>query len=108
MQALIDFINNFWESCKNFINWIFELLIPVLAKVFQFIMDIVFRVVKEFLSALDFGSYGLSYASHWLSLPDQLIYLLNACMVPQALTLLAGAYTLRFVLNLIPASFTRV
>lgn len=108
MDYLLDFVNKFVEIMKNIFLWAFDLIVDVLKTAVFFIFDGALAVIQAFLSALDLGSYALSYASYWGALPSQLVYLLNACMVPQALTLLAGAYTIRFIINLIPGAFTRV
>jgi len=108
MDWFRDFINSFWESLRNFALWVLDLFIDTLSYALPFILDGIFSVVTALVAGLDLGSYALSYASAWGLLPSQLIYLLNACYVPQCLTIMAGAHAIRFILNLIPASFTRI
>lgn len=108
LQWLIDFVNGFWTALYNALTWCFDTLSDVLVNVVSLIFEGIFTVIVAIVGSFDLSSLALSYASSWGLLPPQLVYVLIATGIPQGLQLLAMAYTIRFILNLIPAAFTRV
>lgn len=65
-------------------------------------------LIEAIVGAIDVGSHVTSIAAQWGVLPDVMVYLINAVGIPQALSVIGWAYGIRFILNLIPATFTRV
>lgn len=87
--------------------WLLDSLVYVLLLPFCFILQGVLSVIIALLNVIDFGSYGiLSIMSY--GLPSQFIYFFAAFGVPQFLLIIAGAYLVRLLLNLIPSWATRV
>lgn len=65
-------------------------------------------IIESIVSAVDLGTLITSTAASWNVLPPTLIYLINSMGIPDALSVIGWAYTVRFVLNIIPASLTRI
>ncbi|MBF0330158.1 MAG: DUF2523 domain-containing protein [Nitrospirae bacterium] len=108
MNAIINFFASFWEFLKSALSWTVGALGDVMQGVLSVFFEGFFAIVYALVASLDLGTYTLSLASTWGALPTQAVYLLNAIGIPQGLTMLAYAYGIRLILNLIPASITRV
>lgn len=65
-------------------------------------------IIETMVDAIDLGANITSVASSWGVLPPQLVYLINSLGVPQALALVGWAFGIRFMLNLLPGSITRI
>jgi len=108
MEWLVDFVNSFGAILMNILStvfhWIFAILGMVVGLIFTGLLTIVFGIV----SALDLGSWALNSASYWGYLDPTVSWLLVSTGVPTGLSMLGSAYVVRFVLNLIPAEFTRI
>ena len=74
-----------------------------------FLIDIVLSTVTLIVESIDFAQMSvLENFSDWSSLPSQVLWVLDYMNFGQCLTMLAGAYGIRLLLNLIPAAFTRI
>lgn len=93
-----------WGLLKLMLDGFFT----VLTSFILFVLDGIFTVILAFVSSLDLSSLVFTQAALWSDLPPQAIYFINACGLPQGCTLIAGAMTIRLLLNLLPAAVTRV
>ncbi|MBU0673270.1 MAG: DUF2523 domain-containing protein [Proteobacteria bacterium] len=75
---------------------------------FFMIFDGFLFTVTTLISALDLSSLAFTEIASWADLPPQLIYLINQLGLPQCAGILAGAITIRMILNIIPAAVTRI
>lgn len=101
-------LNEFWNLIVDGFTWVLEAFQIVFKFIFFTIFDGILIIVEGFFSTLDLSAIAFSYAAEWSHLPSQSIWIINQIALPQALTLLAGAYLIRLTLNLIPAALTRV
>lgn len=108
MTAIIDFVNNFVTIIWNFGTWLFEIVISLIAFLIMLVLKLAFKIVILVLSGLDLPSYMLDYTQIWGLLPCQVVWIINACGLPQGLGMIGVALMVRFTINLIPAEFTRV
>lgn len=88
--------------------WLLDGVILVLGLTLYYIVDGFFTVCTTIIATLDISSSVFNFAASLSSLPTQLTWLLDAVGFPQCVTVLAAAYLVRFLLNLIPAALTRV
>lgn len=106
----MDIIN--WSDLLDILfapfMWALNGAILVIGHVFYYIFDGLLTVVFTIISGLDISSVGFNYLSQLAGLPEPLLFCLNVCSFPQCLVIISGAYSLRLLLNLIPAEFTRV
>ena len=65
-------------------------------------------IVETMVSAIDVSSIITTSLAQWDVLPGPMLYLINSMGIPPALSIVGYAYGIRFLLNLIPASLTRV
>ncbi len=103
------FLESFIEKAINLVEWLFLSVINGIADLFYFIIDITLTVLTTLVEAVDFSQVSVLQAfNDWNLLPAQVIWILDYMNFAQCLTLLAGAYGIRLLLNLIPAAVTRV
>lgn len=106
--GVTEFIASFWESIKaafvTFLNTVFSLI----GWVFYCIFDGFLAVVFAFFDTLDLSVVAFDMAASWSDLPPQLIWLIVQLSIPQCLTIITGAIGVRLLLNIIPASLTRI
>lgn len=112
---ILDFINKFWSYILNFFNALFNVFSWVLDAVVYVFLNIPYYLFKMFLSVvyglvslLNVGSLAVDITTGWGLLPPQLGYLIGQVGLDVGLSMLALAYGIRFVLNLIPGALTRV
>lgn len=89
-------------------QWILDGVVYALKTVICFILDAVLNVILLFLQGIDFiGGLALQFVQ-FANLPPQAIYLLQAMGIFDFISIIASAYLIRLLLNLIPAAFTRL
>lgn len=106
--TIYEFISKIWDYLYIALKWLFDAFMTGISEFFYLMVDGFFTAVETFISGLDFSSYILNITGVWDLLPTQLSYIISQCGITQGLTMLAGAYTLRMLLNLIPAALTRI
>ena len=106
--VIIDWLRTFWHWIETGLKLILDGFILLLQFVVYTILDGLFLVVETALAAINVSSIVFNYAASWANLPTQLIWLINAVNLPQCFTILGAAYGIRLLLNVIPATFTRV
>lgn len=108
MQAVIDFVNQFIQIVYNFGAWIVDLMFDVVAWVLGLTLKLAFKIVLAVITGLNLPAYMLDYSSTWNLLSPQVVWIIGVCGLAQGLGMIGVAVTVRFMLNLIPASLTRV
>ncbi len=119
MQWLKDYLNSFWTTAYNFLLWLVESffflcfwLLKGIAEVIGWVVYTIFDgflvVIHGFFSALDLSALAFSHAAAWSSLPAQVVWFVDQIGIAQCFTMLAAAFSIRLLLNLIPGTFTRV
>ena len=103
-----SWLNTFWSYLAGLFTELLEIIFKIIGWVFYCIFDGFLAVVYAFVQALDLSSVAFGVASQWTNLPNPLIWLVNSLALPQCITIIAGAMTIRLLLNLIPAAFTRI
>ncbi len=88
--------------------WILDGFVYVIGFTLYYVMDGFLLFVYVFLAGLDLSAIAFDFIGQAAGFPSQLLFLLDAIAFPQALTIISGAYLVRFLLNLIPGIFTRV
>jgi hypothetical protein len=106
--VIIDWLSDFWSWVETGFHWILDGFVILIQFVAYTILDGLFLVIETTLAAVDLSSVIFNYAAAWSSLPEQLVWLINAVGLPQCLAILGAAYLVRLTLNLIPSVFTRV
>lgn len=85
-----------------------EILSDILMGVLYLIVEGFLTIVETMVSAIDVSSIITDSLTQWNVLPGPMLYLINAIGIPPALAIVGYAYGIRFLLNLIPASLTRI
>lgn len=108
MQKLWDFLVGFWETLGTFINFVIDGFLYLLFFVLKLALDGFLSTVYLVISTLDVGSFVFNAAAAWTGMDMRIVWLVNSIGLPTCMTILGGAYVIRFLMNLIPAAFTRV
>ncbi len=121
INDIIEWLGKFWDVLYNFFYWIasavlvllkwlltglLTVLITIFGEIFFFIADGFFTIVEGFFSTLDLSS--LALISFGSDLNAQLVWFAVQLGLAQCISLLASGLTIRLLLNLIPASLTRI
>lgn len=108
MQKLWDFITTFWERIGDVLEYLLDGAVYLLMVVVRLILDGFLTVVYLSVASIDLGSFVFNAAAAWTGMDPQIVWVINGLGIPTCLTILGGAYVIRFGLNLIPAALTRV
>jgi len=100
-DALVSYLGTLFK-------WLLDGVLWVIGKVLYVIFDGLLTVIDTIFKSIDVSSYLTSNALSWANMPSQLIWLVNQIGIPQGLTIIASAISLRMLINLIPAEFTRI
>ena len=100
----------FWflEGLYILLKFLIDGTLTILKVLFVWSFDGALTLVHAFVDSLDFSNVVFNYFGDWGLLSPQALYVVNQSGIPQGLTLLAYAISIRVLLNLIPAAFTRV
>lgn len=108
MTYIKSFLSVFWEIVYMVFEWALDGCLFVIKSALFFIFDGILSIIEALFSSIDFGVLTSSTLCNWAGLPPQMIYLLNACGIPQCISILVAAIGIRMLINLIPAEFTRI
>lgn len=104
-----------WSEIQQLITSVYEFFAGIFTAFKDWVLDIVFyifdkvlSVVETFIRTIDFPEIWNTYSNIWSFLPDQFLYLFHQVKLDVCIAIIAGAYTVRFLLNLIPGVFTRI
>jgi hypothetical protein len=95
-------------ALKTFFWWVLEQIKDFLAWIWYWLFDKICDAIEFAISIIELPGTIIDSLFAWASLPDQVLYILHAIGFPAGVAILIAAITLRFLINLIPAVFTRV
>ena len=107
-DAVLSFLNQVVTILFEVVMWLLNAVVWIFTKIIYFTLDGFFSVIIAFINGIDLNGVMPYIQSSWGTLPAQIIWLANAIGLPQGLGILASAYLIRMLLNLIPAVFTRI
>jgi hypothetical protein len=105
---LIDFFASFFDLLTSLFVAVLSPVFKVLGYLVYWICDGILYSFWLYLSTLDMSAVAFDWAARWAGLPPQLVYLVTAVGLPQCLLIISEAILVRFLINLIPAEFTRI
>ena len=108
MQWLKDFINGFFSLLYDGFLWLVEGIISALSYFLYTLYDGFLFIVWAIFAGIDCSELMFDLGARYAGLPEQLIWLVNAVDLPQALTYIVFGIITRMWLNVIPAALTRI
>lgn len=109
LNIIREFCLGFWDGVQTVFGWIFDTVLSLFTGMFLEVIKITLEFVLTFINALDLTELVvLQNVQSWTGIPDATIYILNYINITTCITALLGALFLRFILNIIPASITRI
>lgn len=104
-----EFFSFFWNQAVSILKWLLYNLFNLLIDIFYIPFDFVLSTFETLITSINFLELKtLNTFAKWNLIPDQVLYVLDRMNLGYCLTMLLMAYTIRLILNLIPAAFTRV
>lgn len=110
-QAVLDYI---WPLFAKLFTFLRDMVVTVWTVIKTFVLDFLFALYDGFLSLFESLIMSIPVPASWStsnpldSLPAQTLYVLYEIGLLQALAIILSAWLIRWVINLIPAAFTRV
>jgi hypothetical protein len=105
---LFDLFTNLFDFIKTALGWVLDGVTWLLGKVVYLIFDGLLTAITAIFNAIDFSTVLSNVVLDWSGIPTQMAWAVSSLGIPQGLTVLASAVTIRMLLNLIPASVTRI
>lgn len=103
------FLESLPDKFLDLFQWLFDSIYEFFTALPYWLFDLVLTVIESIIEAIDWSTMSAFESfNEWGLLPDQLLWILNYLNFSQCLTILAGAYGIRLLLNIIPAAVTRV
>ncbi|MBI4690419.1 MAG: hypothetical protein HY754_09170 [Nitrospirae bacterium] len=107
------FLNNLWtwikdaviwvlESLSTVADWLTDAIVYVVKGVLFLIFDGVLLTIQTIVSTLDLSAISLQWAAGKGLIPVQAAYLMCAIGFPQFVSIIAAAFAVRFIINMIP------
>lgn len=107
MELFTNFFTGFWAIVTTVFVWVVEGAASILLALLFMLYDGFLSFIENFINSISWVSHLGDPVFIAAGLPPQLIYCAHAIGIPGALTIFIGALTIRKLLDLIPAAFTR-
>lgn len=97
VQSILGWFGKLWDAFKG---WCLDSIFNI--------FDSIVSVFETLISGIPVPDSWASGASVWGNIGSDAIWICNALYLPLCITIILAAWGIRFLLNLIPAAFTRV
>ena len=108
LDWIYNFFKSFFGSLVDTLTWLLESLFWILSEFPYFLFDGFLVIVEAIFMALDLSGLALDTLLDWSTLPDQLVWILCEIDFSQGVSIIVAAICIRMLMNLVPASVTRV
>ncbi|WPD22853.1 MAG: hypothetical protein SD837_22050 [Candidatus Electrothrix scaldis] len=105
---VFEWLGSFFQTLYDLVVWSLTTAWYLFTDPFYLIFSGFLFVVEGFFTVLDLSALGFDTVLDWSSLPDQLVWILCEIDFSQGVSLIVTATGIRMLMNLIPASLTRV
>ncbi len=107
-DAILDFLDFFWDSLKNLTTWLIDAIPTALSAFVSLLWEGFLGIVLGVVSTLNFGQFIVNVSASWGLLNTDAAYLISISGLPEGLSIIGISWGLRWLLNLIPAALTRI
>ena len=108
LQPIMDALNAFIHFWNTALTWLMSGFVDLLWGVLYIVIDGLLTVVSGFISLIDLSTLITNLTASWGLLPAQIVWIISSSGLAQCLAILGYAYAIRMIINLIPATFTRI
>ncbi len=105
---MYGFIQKLWNNAIDFIFGFWELLKEYFFAVVFFFYDMFLKIFESVINTIPVPDVFKDNASFFSHFSADFYYLFNQLKLPTCIAIILAGYFIRFLLNLIPAAFTRV
>jgi len=98
ISKIWDVIGSFFKWLQDAFNWVVDFILGFPDYLFSLLVD----GVVGFFNWLPVPSFFSAAASAFSSVPDEVVFFAQAFRIGEGVTLVLGAYLLRFILRRIP------
>ena len=106
-QIIYNALAWFLGFIKVLVGWLLDGVFYTCKGMLWIFMQGVFSTVSGFVSLISFSEVVFQWGAAYANLSSHAQYVLVAIGFPEFVTMIAGAYLIRFTLNLIPSWVTR-
>lgn len=107
-QPIMDALNSLGGLLASGLKWLLDGMVELIWGILYVIIDGLLTVVTGFVTLIDLSTIITNLTSSWGLLPPQIVWIITNTGLAQCLAIIGYAYGIRMLLNLIPATFTRV
>ena len=107
-QPIMDALNGLVGIFVSALTWLMSGFVDLIWGVLYIVVSGLLTVVSGFVSLIDLSTVIANLTSSWGLLPSQITWVISNSGLAQCLAIIGYAYLARMILNLIPATFTRV
>jgi len=107
-QPILDALNGIAGIFGSALLWVVNSIVTVIWGVLYVVIDGLLTVISGFVSLIDLSTVITSLTASWGLLPAQIVWVISHSGLAQCLAIIGYAYVIRMILNLIPATFTRI
>lgn len=107
-QPIMDALNGLVNIINTGLKWVLDSFVELIWGILYVVVDGLLTVVTGFVSLIDLSTIISSLTSSWGLLPPQIVWIISHSGLEQCLAIIGYAYLARMLLNLIPATFTRL
>jgi hypothetical protein len=108
LNPIMSFCNAVVSILASGFTWLINGIVKVIWGVLYVIVDGLLTVVSGFVSLIDLSTVIASLTASWGLLPPTIVWVITQSGLAQCLAIIGYAYLIRMLLNLIPATFTRI
>ena len=108
LHKIGEFIDSFFNQVKEIIAWLLDGLKYIVSEIFYVIYDKILSIIETLVTSIDFSGFSSAVTGFWSDIPGPILYTIGKFRLAEILAILAIAYGIRLLLNLVPAAFTRV
>jgi hypothetical protein len=107
-NPIMSFFNVVVSIISSALTWLVSAVVKVIWGVLYVVIDGLLTVVSGFVSLIDLSNLIAHLTASWGLLPPTVVWVITQSGLAQCLAIIGYAYLIRMLLNLIPATFTRV
>lgn len=107
-EPIMDGLNSLGGIIAAGLKWLIDGMVELIWGILYVIVDGLLTVVSGFVSVIDLSTLLTNLTSSWGLLPAQIVWIISHTGLAQCLAIIGYAYGIRMLLNLIPATFTRI
>lgn len=105
LQTIVNFFKAIWDAFKSLFKWLgdaFDALIEFLMNLPAWVFSKLAEGIVSFFESIPVPDFFATAANAFGSVPSEVVYFAETFQIGTGVTMVLGAYLLRFILRRIP------